>query len=517
MRIILGNISSTLVVGGVDNLLPYDLFQVMREHLREHPEDYHRVPAYNRRNKDGTRQYDGYHYFLTKKGIFPTGILPAVLAKANSLNVQVILEDQRGVIPAFKAEFDDYVGYIDGKDWMMNGKREYQADIVKKGNNYIDYNGAKIYFPRGIVDAATNGGKNSIMVGLVNNVEDSKAIMLIHSVKIFAQAYAFFSKAFKSVGRIDSTHYELGKFTVAMQKSLLNKMKKSVNVRNDMQKFNMVFIDEGHRITQGEYMETLINIPAPIRYLVSGTSLDSKDKVDNISRIGISGPILASITNEQLIDMGVSLPPKVHMLLNRGGSGMYNTYDDEHYNVVKFSQDRMKVMADFLAGEEYIDKFTLIVFDEIAHGNFILKYFRDDPRFKGLVIELTHGQDKASSFKLERFAEGKIDILICNTIAQEGLNIPNIQTMVYAIGGSSKTRLKQFVGRLVRDDGESDSVTIVDFYDVGRWVDEHSRTRLRLYKAEKFEKFHPITYHYDADAYGKPKALRGLPQGFAIK
>ena len=70
MRILLGNAVSQLVVGGRDNLLPYDLMKELRE--------YFSIPVKGAYFSDKYRRHvwDGRKYYLTEGGKLPTGFIP---------------------------------------------------------------------------------------------------------------------------------------------------------------------------------------------------------------------------------------------------------------------------------------------------------------------------------------------------------------------------------------------------------------------------------------------------------
>jgi len=70
----------------------------------------------------------------------------------DDLGIQVEVEDVRTNLPYLKKVLDTKVG-----SWEF---RDYQNDLVSKVHNYIVVGGNEIYFPRGIIDAATNAGKS---------------------------------------------------------------------------------------------------------------------------------------------------------------------------------------------------------------------------------------------------------------------------------------------------------------------------------------------------------------------
>jgi len=500
MRIIIGNIQSQAIIGGKDNLLPFSLSKLLREYLSVS------VKGAFFARKNGRKSWDGERYFITTDGYFATGFLPSILKYMDELEVPtVILEDTRTYYPAFYEDFDSYIGKIlnedTGKieDWWL---RDYQETLVRKVDHYLNFREYSIYFPRGIIDAATNAGKNSIMAGITKNVVNAKALMLIHSTDIFRQAYKFFSQIFYT-GRIDAKHYEIGTFTIAMQKTLLNLSTKSTNVRADLNKFNILFCDEAHNSGGADYSKLLTYINAPMRVFVSGSPMDSSNEINSMIIVGLSGPTLGKITKKELQDRGVSLKMRVHIYISNEKKFL-SSYGMAEEQCIFFSKERVKAIIDWLSTRK--DKYTLIAFDIIDHGTFIYDNLIASGVFDDLVIELVHGKDKQRAEKIAAFARGEINILVSSTIMQEGLNIPIINCLVYTIAGKAKIPVKQFTGRIERDDKVNEYVETLDFYDVGKYVQAHSRKRIQTYIAEGFE----MVYHYEPTPQGYPKKFQVL-------
>lgn len=498
MKLILGNVQSQAIIGGVDNLLPVNLDRKLREYLSfkqpgwEHTDQ---AKEYFRTGKG----WNGMVPFMTSDGRFPSGFVQAVLGFVNDLGAKVELEDSRGEIPRMNLEnFDRRVG-----DWEL---RDMQEAAVKKVNKFFDWNGQSIYWPRGIIDAATNAGKNSIMTGIVNNFPGCNALMIINRGEVYKQAVEFFGKHFP-LGKIGPKSYTIGRFTVAMQQTLLNRAMASQNVKNDLTKFQIVFCDEAHYAGAKDYARLLSMIPAPIRLQVSGTPLDTVNEMNHFKIIGLAGTQIAKISNKDLIDAGYSLKPTVHVLLNEGDGEELN-YDNQFSTNVIRCQYRVNQLKDKLVKENWHRKQILVAFSEIEHGEFMLESFRNDPRFAGIAMDIAHGKLKDRTDRISRFKLGKTQILFGSTIMQEGLNIPNIQVLVFALAGKAKIPMKQFAGRGLRVDEskpEEKELIIIDFFDNVEWLDAHSRIRIKIWQEEQFE----VKLDYLADKLGRPKKIFG--------
>ena len=86
-----------------------------------------------------------------------------------------------------------------------------------------------------------------------------------------------------------------------------------------------------------------------------------------------------------------------------------------------------------------------------------------------------------------------MDVLISTGVLKEGVNLPRIATLIIASGGRSTAYIKQWCGRAERKHESKTEVEVHDFYDIGRYVQQHSRARIKIYTDELF----PIEYDFN--------------------
>jgi superfamily II DNA or RNA helicase len=278
---------------------------------------------------------------------------------------------------------------------------------------------------------------------------------------------------------------EFGNFTVAMVKTLYKRSKESLNIAKELKKYELLIVDESHRASGDEYSKLLQKVDAGARIFVSGTPLENEDKVKNMVIIGLSGRVLGKVTNQEMIDKGVSQRPIVKFLFNNTPIARELDYDAEEKEVIQRSITQAENILNLCI--ERKDKKGVVSFIDIEHGEFLQKWLNDSGKLG--VVELVHGKDRNRAKKIDAFKEGKIDVLISSMILKEGLNIPNIHYLIRAEGGKSVITSKQFVGRAIRDDKENTTVEIIDFYhgSNSKYCSEHSMKRLKTYKKEGFE------------------------------
>ncbi|MGC9052218.1 DEAD/DEAH box helicase, partial [Pyrobaculum sp.] len=106
---------------------------------------------------------------------------------------------------------------------------------------------------------------------------------------------------------------------------------------------------------------------------------------------------------------------------------------------------RNKFIAKLAASAE---KPALIVTQLVRHAEAIGSLLREI----GLRAEVVTGAVKGEVRKkiYDEVREGRIDAISATTLADEGLDLPPLRTLITAIGGRSRTRVLQRIGRLVR-------------------------------------------------------------------
>lgn len=488
MRLVIGNVSTQAVVGGADNLLDFDVMKLLREYLRIRPDGYQHSPLYRE------HKWDGYRYFITEGGKFATGFLPLVARFLEEHGVSLAVEDKRENLPKLVEQLDGFIGEIDGKIWEATEatNRLYQVDMVSKLNNYIKVGNETLYFPRGIFDAATNAGKNSV-AALINNNLDRKyeSVFMVSNKTIYKQAVEFFSQVIgEPVGEICSGKYNPKWFTVCMVKTLYNQAAKSVNVKNWLYSREVLYVDESDEAGAKEYSKVLSLCNAGMRIFVSGTPLESK-KVNNMVAIGLSGQVLAKVTNKFLMDEGHSQKLTVKILLNRTQSTGLMSYTQEMEKIVHTSLHRLELIKQVL--EQHDEEQVLITFIDKYHGYFMYNQLK--AMLPNVDMGIVHGTSKDREAVISDFKKNKLAVLFASSILDRGANIPNIRVIIRAAGGKSVTKSKQIAGRATRHDGINDDVLMYDFYDVGKYVGKHSRDRIKTYKNEEFTVEYTFPHH----------------------
>jgi superfamily II DNA or RNA helicase len=104
----------------------------------------------------------------------------------------------------------------------------------------------------------------------------------------------------------------------------------------------------------------------------------------------------------------------------------------------------------------------------------------------GLRAALVTGVVKAEERKkiYDALKRGEIEVLIATTLADEGLDLPPLRTLIIALGGKSKTRTLQRIGRLVRPYEGKKIAVAYELKEDYPYIADHLEARLSLYETE---------------------------------
>ena len=453
-------------------------------------------------------QWDGYYRFYNPyKRIFGTGLLPLAVRECEKSGIPFRVIDCRGdivkkLVDALQSERVDE-GYE-----ITEGRfaRDYQAEAY----NSVAFNTVcGIPFPRGIVNIATNGGKTSVAIMLIEHLlpvltPDHPFMFLVHSKEIAVQAAADIANAIgENVGFLMAgKQYRGERVIVGTQAFLASKIKRKEAREIRLLKSAVGAVtDEHHRAASDTFQAILDTMEsAVVRVGMTGTV--PTDKVKAIKAFRVSGEVLSRITNAKLISKGVSAKPAVFMYridertyFDRENADGLTVYQAALDDLVINNEHRNYVIAKICEREVKEGRHVLVLVERLEHGaNIVKAALKYANGFSlngedGHSIFFTNGQETMQNREksLEELRLGNLDVLISTAILDEGVDVSGIDAVVYARSGVSKRKLLQGLGRGIRKKANGGLLHIYDFLDMGeRHLMKHSKSRFQTYQNEGF-------------------------------
>ncbi len=425
-------------------------------------------PAYRQ------RRWDGYAYYITESGYFSTGLLIKVCDFLKKEGYKYHLEDERS---SFKHKT------IPTKLGKLTLRKYQLASVKAIVLNYYD----KLYFPRGILDEATNAGKNLIAAALFKSYpEDKKLIFVVNRQHIYIQAKKELGDLVgkNEIGYIGPDGIKWNRFMICMAQSIASKIH---SLKDQLSQFDISVVDEAHYASSKTYKDILHKLESSyVRLGMSGTPFKHKDKNKNEKILSFFGPTLYKISNDDLIKGGFSTKPIVTILQGNTLINIKGDYKQEETLGLIKSKERNKVLIKRVRTHIAKNRLPLLVVAKF-HNHTELLYKKISKNFPDLVVKFIHVKVSNRMEILKEFKEGKIDILISSKLIKEGQNLPLIRSMIMACGGDSVIDVLQIVGRALRKHKSKKLIYIDDFWDKGAYLKRHSLHRLKVYKTEGFK------------------------------
>lgn len=418
---------------------------------------------------------------LLQENRFPTGLLPEVLKYCQ--NVQIV--DTR-IIPPFKGNFKTTVPL-----------RNYQLEAINKllNNTYLG-----MRWPRGVVKITCGGGK-TFTAAAITQVTNVPTLFVVDRQELLTQAANTFLKFGMSVG---ISALAPKKVTVTTIQSLMkfnhvtNKKTASGNIRSDeevarissnkkaqekvaidyLNTVEQVFMDEAHgvagTIDQGNMMYKALDLMpnAYMRWGLTATPFE-RDDYSNLLLEGATGNVVVEIGAKELIDLGYLSAPKITYFKIKNNIEIPTSWPEcYNYGIVLNDKRNDKIVEEAIKSQ----KPCIILVSSVQHGLILSNKFRE----LDIDVPFLSGHDDKEYRKAIQAGvkKGTTPIVIASKIWNTGVDMPNVQTIILAAGGSSVSNIRQILGRGMRVTEDKKSFEFIDFIDTkSSKLREHSRIR----------------------------------------
>ena len=444
------------------------------------------VPNYWFSTRYKNHTWDGRnHFYLRQSNTVPTGLLPLVLEHFEDNEVEYTIDDQREHLSDYKMEevADDY-SVTEEKE-----SREYQVQTI---NKVITNEVVGQPFIRGVINIATNGGKTTIAEAIMGQVypmlkKNHKYLLFVtHSKEIAYQSKKSIENDLGiDVGILGDGKWELKTISVALIPTLYKRIKKP-EFKNLVEDVVGFIGDEIHHSTSNSWYEVLNKFKnATIRLGLTGT-VDKQNKANEYKLYSTTGPIINRISNDYLIKHGYSAKPICIMFKVQNPELEGELYQDAYQLGIVESEERNGIIKDICGKETEQGNSVLILVEHIDHGEFI----KEDLEKINKNVIFTNGQLDSEERQniLDGLRDGTIDVLISTSILDEGVDVSNINAVIYARGMKSPRKLLQGIGRGLRKKKDNSKLRFYDFIDdTHSSLLAHSLNRYEVLEAEAFD------------------------------
>lgn len=397
---------------------------------------------------------------------FPTGFFDMVAKAARAEKFRVDVVDRR----ERPAERDPATNLA----WLRDYQRPAVDALVERG--------------RGILAAPTGSGKTDCMVGIARALP-CRWLVLAPAADLVVQAAERWEKRneadgldFGPAGVIGAGKWALGpRFTAATFQTMhAGLKKKDPRVLAVLRHAQGIMCDESHTVAADTFQAVAYACTsAYFRFGFSGTPMDRGDSRSVLSLAAL-GPVVYRIKAEPLIAAGVLSRPRIRMATVT--QPLAAPFDEAYMRLIVHSKKRNERVVDIAL---VAAKPCFVFVEREEHGRVLQKLLAA----AGAKAEFVYGKKKVEERKrLARDAVARGAILICSRVFQQGIDVPELASIVNAAGYESTIATIQRLGRGMRVTEGKSEVEVWDFFDVGNeYLARHARTRRNTYAAQGYE------------------------------
>lgn len=470
----IGTIYSKLIVHDPDNTAVQELWEYLDELLSYEIQNSYFIQA-NSNNRFIRDCWDGRsHLFNVKSGQFMTGHLAYVIPALQQFQVSYTVVDNR-------------VTYTKGTTIPCKNLeiREYQREAVD----------TLIANKRGIVWASPRSGKTIMEIIMASEVSLFPVLSICQSLDIAQQTVAKFRQFLPGVkvGMVGDGQCDIQDVTVATIQSIMaaynivenipKKQREKLIQGSDKQRLctlvesaKVVWVDEAHHATSTTYKTILQSKIVSAEYILGCSGTPYREDNTNKLLEGLIGPIIYEITYSRLIDEGFLVLPTIHFIdvpktIHFDDSAAYQTI---YKDAIIDNPIRNDIITRIALGLVNKGKSCLILVNKISHGKALMNMMP----FASFSYSKTADRENL----WHQLKVKKIKCLI-TTLGDEGIDIPSLDSTIIASGGESAIKAFQRLRCMTPYPGKTSAI-VVDFMDPYKYLKQHSKKRLRLYRTE---------------------------------
>ena len=241
--------------------------------------------------------------------------------------------------------------------------------------------------------------------------------------------------------------------------------------------FGLVIVDEAHHVPCATLTDVLYELPGRYRLGLTATPT----RADGLTPIllGHMGPIRAEVSREALAEAGAIIVPRVERIATAWEPDAEADYVQMVTDATE-DEPRNIQIADLAATAVKAGRHVLIQTERVEHARALSRLIGDRHGLGSVAVYGALGV-KSRALALSQVASGACPILIATQLADEGLDLPVLDTLILGVPQRNAARLEQRVGRIARPaPGKVDAI-VYDLLDGGlaarlQWA------RLKVYR-----------------------------------
>lgn len=445
------------------------------------------------------------NYYARKKGIkwdglrklfnaqthrFPVGLLSMVTKSLNEMGYDVTYINDRIAAQQTIGQHPFYIANYE--------EREYQTRAVN----------ASVANGNGIIKAATGSGKTTIAARTIFALQ-SRTIFIVHTRDLLYQTIEAFQRMFpaETIGQIGDGVFNWSNVTVATMQSLA--------IIGDVKYESSKYDEDGIAVKEdkkfwkredikkefADYVKTVAVVMFDEVQLISSQTAFSvrflfdranfafgysaspwRDDGSDLMIEAAFGPRIVDITASELIDLGYLVQPIIEIKKVRNNTYAGKTYSEIYQSaIVDNALRNIQVITDAWA-EYKVNRNVLVLVTRIAHGELLERAFND----MNIPATFISGKSKMKDRKrvIQMMRDGNKQIFIASTIADVGLDVPRLDSIIEAGAGKSSVTALQRLGRVMRPFPGKVVCHFITYRDTAPYLRDQIDRKIEIWRTE---------------------------------
>lgn len=315
-------------------------------------------------------------------------------------------------------------------------------------------------YDEGILEAPCGSGKSVMALKMICEW-GQPTLVLAHTNAIIEQWQEYVEQfTGMKAGLIHGNTYDIQPITIGSVMTLVNR-----DLDSDFRRyFGAVILDEAHHTPAYSFQSVLSRFAARKRIGITATPRRSDGLQGYLE--AVAGPVRTRVNPESLFVTGFAIRPTIYKVkTNFRIEEEFENNDVALFGAIEADEDRASLVADVLYQNR--QRSVLGLSRRIDHLDLIHEtLFELDPSM-ALGAKVLTGRLKSEERAriLRRTRKGKLHIVLATQLADEGLDIPILDTLLLTFPASSELKIEQQIGRVMRSYEGKEDVRVYDFID----------------------------------------------------
>lgn len=329
--------------------------------------------------------------------------------------------------------------------------RTYQNDAIYKALKYR----------QGVIVSPCGSGKTIMGIYFISKAKQ-RTLWITHTKDLLYQTIdqieKFLSIPKEEIGIIGAGKVRIGeKITVGLVQSLINFDNETIS-----NNFGTIIIDEAHRVPSKTFQQIVGKSKAKYRLGLTATP-KRKDGLEPIL-YSVVGPTIFEITEHDLLTENRILIPEIKKVF----TDFYHRATDYQKLIKELvtCNKRNELIVLTIAATLQKNEVALLLSSRVEHCQLLsqlLTVAMPDYRVAILTGKINHLERERI---IDQARTGDIQLIIATQVADEGLDIPNLNKLYLGTPSKSKAKVKQQLGRIMRNIDAKATPIVYDFVDL---------------------------------------------------